>query len=108
MAFDVVCLNGRDLRNLQLSKRKALLLRTLPQRDTRVRYVDYVVTRGRRFLRSGLQARPRGHSHSREVVEWNVSEPRIYIVGEDSESQVLAVGRTARSGSQDNWRPQRA
>jgi len=95
MAFDVVCLNGRDLRNLPLSKRKALLLRTLPQRDTRVRYVDHVVTRGRRFLRCGLQARPRGHSHSREVVEWNVSEPRIYIVGEDSESQVLAMGRTA-------------
>jgi len=46
MVFDVLWLNGRDLRGLPLSRRKAMLSRILSRADSRVRYVDHIVGRG--------------------------------------------------------------
>ena len=45
-AFDVLMLDGRDLRGLTLVQRKRHLRRVVPKRADRVRYLDGVVGRG--------------------------------------------------------------
>ena len=42
LAFDVLWLDGRDLRRLPLIERKAILKRIVPSKDDRVRYVDHI------------------------------------------------------------------
>jgi bifunctional non-homologous end joining protein LigD len=46
MVFDLLWLNGRDLRAFPLSQRKAMLWRVLPCDNSRIRYVDHIVGRG--------------------------------------------------------------
>jgi bifunctional non-homologous end joining protein LigD len=47
MAFDLLSVEGRDLRGLPLTTRKRELRRLMPRAKTRLRYVDYVRERGR-------------------------------------------------------------
>src|SRR5215217_7984013 len=49
-AFDLLHLNGEDLRRLPLLKRKKQLKRILPSRSTNVLYVDHTVGAGRRLF----------------------------------------------------------
>lgn len=48
-AFDVLWVDGRDVRMLPLIKRKALLRHIIPG-NSRIRYVDYIVRDGRAFF----------------------------------------------------------
>ena len=41
-AFDLLWLNGRDLRNLPLLERKRILRRIIPKRSDAVLYVDHL------------------------------------------------------------------
>jgi bifunctional non-homologous end joining protein LigD len=56
-AFDLLFLNGEDLRGLPLIERKARLKRLLHRRRSRVLYVDHVEARGQAVLREGLRPR---------------------------------------------------
>src|SRR5262245_50682515 len=51
MAFDVLWLDGRDLRRLPLIERKAILQRIIPNND-RVRYVEHIEGHGVDFFRA--------------------------------------------------------
>ena len=50
-AFDILSMNGTDLRELALLTRKSRLFDVLPPTDSRVRYVDYIYERGTDFSR---------------------------------------------------------
>ena len=50
-AFDLLFLNGRDLRRLPLTARKRRLAAILPRVESRVRYVDHLAERGRDLFR---------------------------------------------------------
>jgi ATP-dependent DNA ligase len=50
MAFDLVMLDGEDLRQLPLLERKRRLLDAMPRVESRVRFVDHVHETGVRFL----------------------------------------------------------
>ena len=43
-AFDILWLNGRDLRDLSLLDRKKILRSVIPRKSSRVGFVSYVVT----------------------------------------------------------------
>ena len=47
VAFDLLALNGRDLRRLPLLERKRMLRRVIPKRRDTVLYSDHVTGRGR-------------------------------------------------------------
>jgi ATP-dependent DNA ligase len=51
-AFDLLWLNGRDLRGLPLLERKARLFDLLPANHARLLYVDHVEGDGARFLQA--------------------------------------------------------
>ena len=53
-AFDLVWLDGRDLRGLALSERKALLRKLLPPKAHAVRYVEHVASGGDLFPSSAI------------------------------------------------------
>src|SRR5438132_5635631 len=48
-AFDLLFLDGDDLRNVPLVERKARLKRILRRKRSRVTYVDHIESRGQRF-----------------------------------------------------------
>ena len=50
-AFDLIALNGADLRRVPLIARKRLLHGIMPTVDSRVRYVDHIDGRGTDFYR---------------------------------------------------------
>jgi bifunctional non-homologous end joining protein LigD len=49
-AFDLLFLNGEDLRRLPLIERKKRLKRLLRRKRSRVLYVDHIQTRGQKFF----------------------------------------------------------
>src|SRR5215831_7104590 len=49
-AYDLLFLNGKDLRALPLIERKARLKRLLRRKQSPVLYVDHIETRGRQFF----------------------------------------------------------
>ena len=58
-AFDLLFLNGRDLRSLPLIERKARLRKLIPKDHPRLRYVDHIETEGefvyRHAIANGLE-----------------------------------------------------
>jgi bifunctional non-homologous end joining protein LigD len=50
MAFDLLWLDGNDLRGLPLQQRKAMLQTIMPRVESDIRYVDHVKGRGRDFF----------------------------------------------------------
>ena len=55
-AFDLLMLDGEDVRGLPLLERKRLLLEVMPRIESRVRYPDHVHESGVRFFEFGLSA----------------------------------------------------
>jgi len=56
-AFDLLFLNGEDLRALPLIERKARLKKLLRRKRPCMLYMDHIDVRGREFLREGLRTR---------------------------------------------------
>jgi bifunctional non-homologous end joining protein LigD len=50
MAFDLLALDGKDLRGKRLSQRKRLLASIMPRVESRIRYVDAIDGRGVDFF----------------------------------------------------------
>ena len=95
MAFDVLALDGKDLRDRPLTKRKRILARVMPRVEPRVRLVKGVEARGVEFFRVACQ-----HDLEGIVAKWKggtyTSGPRTVLV-EDPESELFAVGEPARA-----------
>ena len=85
MVFDLLHLDGRDLRGAPLEERKAALEALLAERpaDGPVRYSEHVVGGGGAFLAARLRARPRGH-------------------GVQASRRALPLRRAARPGSRSS------
>ena len=93
-AFDLLHLNGKDLRNLPLIERKRSLRRIIPQRSVSLLYVDHLESEGERMFEvvchcdlEGIVAKNR---HSRYAVEdgnpaWVKIKNRSYtqVIGRD-------------------------
>ena len=47
IAFDLLCLNGKDLRTLPLLERKAMLKKLLRRKRSRILYLDHAEVDGR-------------------------------------------------------------
>src|SRR4029453_8925196 len=45
-AFDILAVNGRDLRGLTLVERKRVLVNVMPKLESRIRYLDHIPARG--------------------------------------------------------------
>ena len=54
-AFDVLALNGRDLRGLPLRERKRRLVRILPAEGSRLLYLDHIEERGIDLFRAACE-----------------------------------------------------
>ena len=93
MAFDLLSLDGTDLRDRPLQERERLLARIMPRVDSRIRVVEGIPGCGVDFFRVAC-ARPRGHRC--EVERRHVSTGPAHLVGQDPQPALLAVGRLAR------------
>jgi bifunctional non-homologous end joining protein LigD len=67
LAFDVLSIDGEDLRALPLVQRKRQLTRIMPRVESRLMFLDAIPARGTPPVRARLRARSRGHRG--EVVE---------------------------------------
>ena len=83
-AFDLVWLDGRDLRGLALSARKALLRKLLPRKAHAVRYVEHVVS-GTDLIRviceqdmEGIVAKQASAYYTPEATTWVKIKNREY------------------------------
>ena len=70
VAFDVLWLDGKDLRDLPLVQRKRVLRRVVPRRATAVRYLDHFPGRGVALFAAaceldleGVVAKPKGSTY---------------------------------------------
>jgi ATP-dependent DNA ligase len=66
-AFDMLGLNGEDLRHQQLYKRKRKLEQLIPASNSTLSRVLAVEEHGRELLRGRAAARPRGHRGQAEA-----------------------------------------
>jgi bifunctional non-homologous end joining protein LigD len=78
LAFDLLWLDGKDLRSRPLRERKRLLRRIMPRVQSRVRYVDYVEGRGVDLFRAACE-----HDIEGIVAKW--------------------AGGTYQSGAKTSW-----
>ena len=69
LAFDVLSIDGEDLRALPLVQRKRRLARIMPRIESRLILLDAIPARGDASVRVGLRARPRGHRRRSGRVE---------------------------------------
>jgi bifunctional non-homologous end joining protein LigD len=88
-AFDLLWLNGRDLRGLPLLERKGVLRQVVPQVGCRVLYVDHVAGRGVDLFRAvcdadmeGIVAKRADGLYTPDETSWLKIKNRDYSQGE--------------------------
>lgn len=91
-AFDVLWLDGRDLRGLPLISRKAMLRELLPAQSRTLLYCDHVESKGTALYNVACRMGP-GRNRSK-ANERPVHSQRDYL-GEDQESGVFTGGGPA-------------
>jgi len=88
-AFDLLWLNGIDLRSGPLLDRKQRLHRLIPANDSHLLYVEHLDDDGARFFELVCE----------QDLEGIICEPKTspypYYLGKGQESQLLAGGRTS-------------
>lgn len=85
-AFDLLSLNGRDIRGLPLLERKRRLFAILPRIESRVLYLDHVHERGVDLFRAACE-----HDLERIVGKWTHGTYQAdQRATKDQESRVLA------------------
>jgi bifunctional non-homologous end joining protein LigD len=97
VAFDVLVLNGKDVRRLQLADRKRLLRAIVPRRSTSVLYARHIDGRGRELFAEicahdleGIVAKHRGSSYgAADPRQWSKVKNTAY-------SQAVDATRTVR------------
>ena len=81
-AFDLLFLNGEDLRALPLIERKARLKRLLRRKRSPVLYVDHIETHGRPFFARVCELELEGIVAKRKVASYQATDkPSPYWAG---------------------------
>lgn len=82
-AFDLLMLNGEDLRRLPLLERKKRLRNVLPDHSETVFYVDHIVGSGKKFFElikqrdlEGIVAKPADSPYTKGVKWYKIRNPR--------------------------------
>jgi ATP-dependent DNA ligase len=73
-AFDLLYLNGKDLRTLPLIERKALLKKSIKRKRTRLLYVDHIENDGRLFFDEVVKMDLEGIACKRKNSPYKVTE----------------------------------
>jgi bifunctional non-homologous end joining protein LigD len=88
-AFDILWLNGRDLRGLPLLERKALLKSVVPPQPAPLLYVDHVIGEGVDLFRAvcerdleGIVAKHAGGLYTPDATTWVKIKNRAYSQAE--------------------------
>jgi bifunctional non-homologous end joining protein LigD len=87
-AFDLLWLNGEDLRGLSLVDRKEALRKIVPARSSRLLYVDHVDGRGEDLFRLACERDLEG------IVAWK----RGAYISDDHRTSWLKITRTFQLG----------
>ena len=74
IAFDLLFLNGKDLRRQPLVKRKAVLKKLLRRKRSRILYLDHVERDGRLLFEQIIDDGPRGVSCASERIRRTTSQ----------------------------------
>lgn len=81
-AFDIICVNGRDLRDLPLVERKKILRSVIPHKSACVGYVSYVDRRALKLFElikeqdlGGLVVKRRDSKYARQTLWYKVLNP---------------------------------
>src|SRR5262249_6039643 len=89
-AFDLLLLDGQDVRQKSLLARKRLLRRVLPRRSDRLLYLDHVVGRGVDLFRAvcerdleGIVAKRRDGTYDPATTTWIKVKNRDYTQARD-------------------------
>jgi bifunctional non-homologous end joining protein LigD len=93
-AFDLLFLNGEDLRGLPLIERKARLKKLLRRKRSRVLYVDHIEARGRKFFEKVCELDLEGIVAKRKQSQYRPTEkPSPYWVKIKNPKYSQAEGR---------------
>jgi bifunctional non-homologous end joining protein LigD len=95
MAFDLLWMDGQDLRNHPLCERKRLLKRLLPKTECSVRLVQHIESRGCDLFRAACE-----HDLEGILAKWrgrHVSTRPAHVLVEDPQSALQPVGRSPRA-----------
>lgn len=90
-AFDVLWLNGRDLRNQPLCERKQILRRIVPAQPARLLYVDHVTATGKALYRAACEMDLEGVVAKLATAPYGTEPPTWVKIKNPTYSQ--AVGR---------------
>jgi len=85
-AFDLLTIDGEDLRGLPLLARKRALRRLMPRHDSRLRYVDHLQGRGRELFALAC-----GHDTEGIVGKWALCRARHNANYADGSVMTLAA-----------------
>jgi bifunctional non-homologous end joining protein LigD len=94
--FDLLFLNGEDLKELPLIERKARLKRLLRRKRSRMLYVDHIDGRGQGVLREGLRTRSGGHRGEAEGLAISTHREAVTALDQDQEPRLFAGRRSRR------------
>ena len=88
-AFDILCVDGKDLRGLPLVKRKQILRRAVPSQPAPLLYVDHFAGRGVDLFRAvceqdleGIVAKHKHGLYPPEKTSWVKINNRAYSQAE--------------------------
>ena len=93
-AFDLLSLNGEDLRGLPLVERKARLKRLLRRKTSRILYVDHIETQGRALFEKACQLDLEGIVAKRKSSVYRATEkPSLHWIKIKNPAYSQAEGR---------------
>ena len=102
-AFDLIALDGYDLRSLPLIERKTLLRRALPSASL-IRYTEHVETRGEDFFRAAEQLGLEGIVGKRADSKYRGIRSNDWVkLRIDKSDDFVIVGYTAPRGSRTGF-----
>ena len=100
-AFDVLHLDGRDLRDVPLLERKRALRRILPRRSNCVLYVDHVRTKGCALFREVVPRDVEG------IIAKPAASPYRMIAGRSPWTKIKNRAYTQTGGRHEFFEPRR-
>jgi ATP dependent DNA ligase domain len=93
IAFDLLYLNGKDLRMLPLIERKAALKKLLRRKRSRILYLDHVESDGRLLFEQIIAMDLEGIVAKRKDSPYKVTEKALAVLDQSQEFAVQPAGR---------------
>lgn len=96
VAFDVLLLNGKDVRRLALADRKGLLQTIVPKRSSTVLYAQHVVGAGRKLFETVCAQDLEGIVAKHRKSIYGPDEPRQWVKVKNAAYPVFSAASKAR------------